>query len=131
VGVLVYLLGIGANKRLRERRTMVSFQYLVIAFVVVLFLVPVASAVVEMVLMPMWALVTAVGEVAANRRRRLFAAGGEGGQGETNPNPGVQQPHQAGRSCGCDGASLVRCQHPSAGFSVASALLKHLLPPKR
>jgi hypothetical protein len=72
-----------------------NFRYLVIAIVVGIFLVPVASAVVEMVLMPMWALVTAVGEVATNRRRRLFA-GGEGGQAETNPHRGDQQPHQAG-----------------------------------
>jgi hypothetical protein len=71
------------------------FQYLAIAIVVVIFIVPVASAVVEMVLMPMWALVTAVGELAANRRRRLFA-GGEGEHGETNPYLGDQQPQQAG-----------------------------------
>jgi hypothetical protein len=75
-----------------------NFRYLVFAIVVVIFLVPVASAVVEMVLMPMWASITAVGEAAANRWRRLFA-GGEGGQGETNPQHGDRQshqPHQAG-----------------------------------
>jgi hypothetical protein len=72
-----------------------NFLYLVIAMAVVIFLVPVASAVVEMVLMPMWALVTAVGEVAANRWRQS-SAGGEAGHGETNPHRGDQQPHQAG-----------------------------------